>query len=108
MIQRNCDARIPHPGAYSDEDSTMLDAAYRLLEAARPLIERQALHEALETIWTVVRAANAYVDRQAPWTLRKTDPDRMATVLYVLAAVIRHLAIPAQPIVAGAAGRLLD
>ena len=32
----------------------------------------------------MIRAANAYIDRQAPWALRKTDPARMAAVLRVL------------------------
>ena len=33
----------------------------------------------------MVRAANAYIDRQAPWALRRTDPARMGAVLRVLA-----------------------
>ena len=41
----------------------------------------QALSRALEAIFEVVGAANRYVDAQAPWALRKTDPARMATVL---------------------------
>jgi methionyl-tRNA synthetase len=55
-----------------------------------------------------VGEANRYVDTQAPWALKKTDPERMATVLYVLAEVIRHLAILAQPVVPEAAGKMLD
>ena len=35
---------------------------------------------------------------KAPWALKKTDPARMATVLYVLAETVRHLAILVQPI----------
>ena len=58
--------------------------------------------------WRVISEANRYVDAQAPWTLRKSDPERMATVLYVLAEAIRHLAILAQPVVPGAAARMLD
>ena len=42
-----------------------------------------AFHRALETIWQVVGDANRYVDEQAPWALRKTDPARMGTVLYI-------------------------
>ena len=49
-------------------------------------------------------AANRYVDEQAPWALKKTDPARMATVLYVLAETIRHLAILAQPVRQNALG----
>ena len=36
-----------------------------------------------------VRAANRYVDREAPWALAKTDKERMATVLAVLCEVSR-------------------
>jgi len=108
MTQKNCDASVPHPGAFTDDDTAMLDAAHCLVETMRPQMERQALHEALEAIWAVVRAANSYVDRQAPWALRKTDPERMATVLYVLAETLRHLAILVQPFVPDAGGRLLD
>ncbi len=56
----------------------------------------------------MVGAANRYVDQQAPWALAKSDPARMNTVLYVLAETIRQLAIPAQPVIPDAAGRLLD
>ena len=45
---------------------------------------------------------------QEPWALKKTDPERMATVLYVTAEVIRQVAILAQPYTPGAAARLLD
>jgi methionyl-tRNA synthetase len=62
----------------------------------------------LELLWGVVAAANRYVDTAAPWSLRKSDPQRMRTVLWALAETIRHIAILAQPAVPAAAGRLLD
>ena len=108
MINRNCDAKVPAPGVLSGDDTDMLGQAHGLLAAVRAQMEVQALSDTLETIWAVVRAANAYTDHQAPWALRKTDPERMGTVLYVLAEVIRHLAILTQPFVPGAAARLLD
>jgi methionyl-tRNA synthetase len=108
MIGKNCGAQVPQPGAFSPEDREMLDAARGLLAAVRGHIDRQAFHEALEAIWVVVRAANGYVDRQAPWALRKTDPARMATVLYVLADVVRQIALLMQPVTPVAAAALLD
>ena len=53
-----------------------------------------AANRALELIWEVCGDANRYVDAQAPWTLRKTDPARMATVLWVLAETLRRLGDP--------------
>jgi methionyl-tRNA synthetase len=108
MIGKNCAAAVPTPGAYSDDDTVILDATHGLLDRVRKALDRQAFHEALEMIWVVVRSANGYVDHQAPWALRKTDPDRMATVLYVLAEVIRHVALLMQPVVPTSAGKMLD
>jgi methionyl-tRNA synthetase len=108
MINKNCNAKVPMPGDFSDEDAELLNAAASMLEPVREAIDRQAFHEALEVIWTVVRAANAYVDKQAPWILRKEDPVRMGTVLYVLTDVIRLLALVMQPFTPHACEDILD
>jgi methionyl-tRNA synthetase len=71
-------------------------------------MDRQAFGEALEEIWRVIRAANAYIDRQAPWALRKTDPARMADVLRVLADVIRTVATLLQPFMPEKTAAMLD
>src|SRR5204862_4595394 len=99
---------VPQPGALTDADQRLLEDARRLLERVRALVSEQSFHLALEAIWRVVGDANRYVDEQAPWALRRTDPARMGTVLYVLAETLRHLAIVTQPFVPGAAGMLLD
>jgi methionyl-tRNA synthetase len=55
-----------------------------------------------------VFACNQYVDEQAPWALRKTDPDRMVVVLMTLFRCVRGLAIAVRCIVPDSADRLLD
>lgn len=62
----------------------------------------------LEAIWKLVIDANGYVDAQAPWALRKEDPERMKTVLYVLAETIRCLGILVQAVVPESASKILD
>jgi methionyl-tRNA synthetase len=108
MINRNCAAAIPEPGAFAEADERLLGEARQLLDRVRPLVAEQAFHVALEAIWRVVGEANRYVDEQAPWALRMSDIKRMNTVLYVLADVIRHLATLVQPFVPDAAAALLD
>jgi methionyl-tRNA synthetase len=108
LIQRNCEARVPSPGPFTAADEALLGAAQALLPKLRVDFSEQTFHRALEAIWNVVGDANRYVDEQAPWALRKTDPKRMETVLSVLAEVIRHLAILVQPVMPSAGSRLLD
>jgi methionyl-tRNA synthetase len=108
MINRDCGARLPPPGALAAADEGLLAAAKGLLDTVREHMEEQAFHLALDAVWRVVGEANRYVDEQAPWVLRRADPPRMQTVLYTLAEVIRHLAILTQPFVPTAAQKLLD
>ncbi len=108
MIHKNCGARVPQPGTFLQNDNELIESVYNLHEDMRADMEKQAFHAALIRQWRVVGAANRYVDEQAPWALRKTDPARMRTVLYTLAEVIRHLAVLAQPVTPGGAARLLD
>ena len=108
MINKNCDGVVPECGDLSDDDTALLNAAAGLLGSVRDDFDQQAFHSALEKIWVVVRAANAYIDHQAPWALKKTDPARMMTVLYTLAETVRRLAILVQPVVPDASANLLD
>jgi methionyl-tRNA synthetase len=108
MIQKNCGAAVPQPGPFTDADRTLLDAADALLGNLRRELSVQAFHKGIEVIWSVIGDANRYVDEQAPWALRKTDPARMQTVLYVLAETIRRIAILTQPYMPQASIRILD
>ena len=108
MVAKNCAGTVPEAGSLSADDRELLQGCYHLIDKVRACMDRQAFHEALEHIWAVIRAANGYVDRQAPWALRKTDQQRMQTVLYVLMEALRHLALLAQPFIPEAAARLLD
>ncbi len=108
MIAKNCEGRVPEPAALTAEDEALLASARAVIGKARAAMENFALHQALAEIWAVVADANRYFAGQEPWTLRKTDPARMATVLYVTAETLRILGILIQPFVPGAAGKLLD
>ncbi|HYN37797.1 MAG TPA: methionine--tRNA ligase, partial [Rhodospirillales bacterium] len=91
MIARYCGGRMPIPSGFAEADRALLDAASGLLGRLRGHIDRQVLHTALVEMWEVIAAANGYVARQAPWTLRKTDTIRMQTVLFVCAETLRRL-----------------
>ncbi len=64
--------------------------------------------KALDGWMQAVFACNQYVDEQAPWKLKKEDPERMRAVLNNLFRCIRMLAIAVQPVIPDSAGKLLD
>ena len=108
MIAKNLGGVVPEPGPLTEADSLLLDLAYQLPERGRAALESFALHTILTDIWAVVAEANRYFASQEPWILRKQDPGRMATVLYVTAEALRAIAIATQPFIPQAAGKLLD
>jgi len=108
MIARYGDGRVPTPGPLSAADEALLDAADTILGKARAAMKTQQLHQVLNAIWAVVADSNRYFAAQAPWDLRKSDPARMATVLWTTAEVTRQIAILTQPFMPKSAAKLLD
>lgn len=108
MIYKNCDGKIPVPGAFSAEDLAILQRADGLYQTVRADIDRQALTKYLDAVWSVVSDANQYFAAEEPWAKKKTDPERMATTLYVTAELVRQFAILAQPAMPEACNKLLD
>lgn len=107
MVFKNCDGAIPDPGTFTSEDNELLQQTDALIEKVRAHMDAQEFHLALETIFAHAAAGDKYISVQEPWKLKKTDPERMNTVLYVLSEVIRQLAIMIQPIMPDAASRFL-
>ena len=108
MIAKNCNGMVPSPGNLLLADEELLKAADELVWKARDAMYNFALHTMLTEIWAVVAEANRYFAAEEPWKLRKTDPARMETVLYVTAEVVRQAALLAQPVIPAGASAILD
>jgi methionyl-tRNA synthetase len=108
MVGRYCERRVPEAGLLNGADRALLESASGLLAKIRADMTEPAFHRALETIWQVIGDADRYVDEQAPWALKKSDPVRLGAVLWTLVETLRHIAIMTQPFIPGAATKLLD
>ena len=56
----------------------------------------------------MIADANRYFAGEEPWAHKKTDPERMGTILYVTAEVVRQAAILTQAAMPESGGKLLD
>lgn len=108
MIGKNCDAKVPVCGDLTDEDKEILSQVDGLLEVSRKAMETQAVHQYVGSVFASVSETNRYFASQEPWALKKTDPARMNTVLYLTAEIIRQVAILSQAVMPTSAGKLLD
>lgn len=108
LVYKNCEQSIPTPSEFLPEDVEMLENAKSIRDVAAGHIANQAISQYATTMINLVKDANKYIDVQAPWALKKTDPDRMATVLYVLMETLRHVGILYQPLIPDSANKILD
>lgn len=108
MVHKNCGGAVPHPGPLNDADIALLAGAEETLDTMRSAIDRQEIHTALGGLWALIGKADVYIAEQEPWALRKTDEARMKTVLYVATEVVRNIAVLSQPVIPGAADKLLS
>ncbi|AGF74526.1 methionyl-tRNA synthetase [Bartonella australis AUST/NH1] len=108
MIAKNCDAKIPVPAALLAQDEQLLEQSLQALEIARQVMSHQAPHLALSAIFSVVTEANRYFANEEPWSLRKNNPERFRTVLYITAEILRRIGIMLLPFIPQSAAKLLD
>jgi methionyl-tRNA synthetase len=109
FIAKNCDGGFTVDAPEQPADEALREKVGKACcEELPDAFERLAFSHGLEAWMQAVFACNAYVDEQAPWALRKTDPERMRSVLATLCSCIRDLAIAVLPVIPTASGKILD
>jgi len=109
LIYKNCEGSLPPINGHTDADNALFAMLERVTREEMPeAYDKLAFAQALESWMGAVYACNAYIDEQAPWALRKTDPERMQTVLATLYIAIAVLAVPVLPVMPGSMNKLLD
>jgi methionyl-tRNA synthetase len=107
MIVKNLDGVLPAVGE-ALEDVGLLKLVRKAANQEVPeAFDRFAFSVGIEAWLRAVFACNQYVDAQAPWALRKTDPERMAAVLGTLVVAVRDLTRAIAPIIPESADKLL-
>jgi methionyl-tRNA synthetase len=108
MIYKNLAGILPAHGDTA-ADRELLAAVVEATTKEMPeAFDRFAFSVGIEAWLKAVFACNAYVDTQAPWALRKTDPERMAAVLGTLVVAVRELTRAIAPIIPASADKLLS
>ena len=109
MLNRYFDGAVPDlPPAADDASAALVGAATELDRRVEQALGGLEFSVALEAVRAVVSAGNRYVDQTQPWALAKTDREALARVLGTLAEALRVVGIQLQPVMPGAAGRLLE
>lgn len=107
FIAKNLNGKV-EGGRSEPADAALLEDVRAASAEFIAQFQTLGLSQAVEAWMRGVFACNAYIDAQAPWALRKTDPERMHAVLGTLVDAIRRLAITILPVVPDSAAKILD
>jgi methionyl-tRNA synthetase len=110
MIEKYCGGGIPKPRELGPEEQAMKDQLLQVRQTVSGELRKVALHKALMALWEVIDGANKYIDTQAPWALAKdaSQQDRLQTVLFVLAEILRQTAVLLAPFLPQTARSMLE
>ncbi|WP_374405627.1 methionine--tRNA ligase [Pelagerythrobacter sp.] len=108
MIFKNMYGKLAKCDHAAEDEALMASVRAACAEDLPREFEKLNFSVGLEAWMRAVFACNQYVDEQAPWALRKTDPARMEAVLMTLFRCVHDLAIAVRPVVPSAVDALLD
>jgi methionyl-tRNA synthetase len=74
---------LPAAGELTEVDRALLATTSGAFGAVGADLERSRMRAALTETMRVVSEANKYLSEQAPWKLKDSEPERMATILHV-------------------------
>jgi methionyl-tRNA synthetase len=109
FVSKNCNGVLPWGGDEEEVDGELQATVAIACRSELPrAFEEFSFSVGIEAWMRAVYACNQYIDAQAPWALRKTNPERMTAVLATIFVCLRDLAIAIQPIIPRSANLLLD
>jgi len=100
MIEKNCSAKIPKPGALQPQDMALAKEAQAAIGEVMEHYNNLEFSRALESIWSLISAADKYLTVEKPWSLGESDGDqqRRASILWTTAEVLRIVTVLAHAV----------
>jgi len=100
MLEKNFAGKLPQPGARLPQDDALAKEAQNAIGEVLERYDKFEFARALETIWSVIAAADKYLTTEQPWALGNSpdEESRKATILWTTAELLHIVAALAHPV----------
>jgi methionyl-tRNA synthetase len=103
FINSQFNGQIPSPEEQDEDAEKILDLVKEKVRTIASQIEDCKLQAAANTVISLSRTGNQYLNEKEPWNLIKQDRAKAATIFYVSAQIVKALAIVSAPFIPFAA-----
>ena len=108
FVEKNCSNKIPKPKKLEKNDNNLIETLTGELDSLIKNIDNQELNSYLKKVINYSFDANKYFNDSEPWSLKKTNLDRMNTILFTILEQIKNISILLSPIIPIAANKALN
>lgn len=107
LTQKYYEGRVPEPAELNDYDRQTIAEMAAVKSSLESNIENYHFREALKDAMNIARIGNKYLADTEPWKVVKSDPQRVATILYVALQITANTAIAIEPFMPFSAAKIL-
>ena len=108
FLKKNCSNKIPQTDTFTNEDKALTSKLKNDIDKLNQLIDEQDLNIYIKKVIEYSFDSNKYFNDSEPWSLKKTDVNRMNSVLYSIVEQIKNISILLLPIIPNSANKILD
>ena len=107
IIKKNCENKIPDSKKLNATDNKLLNNLKDNLSKIVLLMDNQNLNDYIKMVISFSFDANKYFNDSEPWSLKKTNPERMRTIIFTISEQIKNISILLNPIIPLATNKVL-
>jgi methionyl-tRNA synthetase len=100
MLEKDFGGKVPKPGERLPQDEALANEAQSAIGEVLERFDKFEFSRALETIWSVIAAADKYLTEEKPWALGNSSEEeaRKGTILWTAAELLRVVSALAHPV----------
>ena len=97
FVNSKFEGQIPAPTKLDKDDEAVLQAVKEKVDLAAKEIEDSWLQSSANTLISISRIGNQYLNTKEPWNLMKTDKEKAGTIFYVASQVVKAITVVCEP-----------
>ena len=108
FIEKNCSGKLPIPKKLENIDLDLINNLTNKVNELVKDMDKQDLNNYVKKVVEFSFNANKYFNDLEPWSLKKTNVDRMNAILYTIVTQIKNISILLSPIIPISSEKIFD